>query len=444
MKQIFMSVLAGLICVFSQAQTTTLTEIFQQAASYPGLSAQSANIEAAKINYKISKREILPNLNFQAQNTYGTYQGINGAFFPTSGIFNVSGDGSSGETSVNTFISATAQWDFIQFGKHRDQVKMSKIDQDKAQTDWDLLEVELKKDLASVYISWLYSNHMMNWAKKEVERDSLILNLARSKVNSGLASAADSLLAITKLKQTLSQKKKWEAQIETSKNRITELTGMRLNDEQPAEQFLSTYQTEFLKEDSSPHPLSLSKTFEKEWLEVQEKNISHQVLPNISLLAGGMLRGVGFEDGNQWRDSYELPISNYLIGLGLSWDISGFYSKGLKKQLNQQQQIQVEEEKEVVQRHLEERENSLQNQIDKSFEEITEAEEAYEAARETFRLFKVRYESGIIDLATLLQIQQSLQFTEKSRLKAYYNYWNYWNAYAYSTADFSVLINVFN
>ncbi|HLS30745.1 MAG TPA: TolC family protein, partial [Flavobacteriaceae bacterium] len=209
--------------------------------------------------------------------------------------------------------------------------------------------------------------------------------------------------------------------------------------------FLSTLNDNLVQVEQKSHPLLEAKKQEKERLEIQEKNITHQVLPNISLLAGGMFRGVGFSDqGSQWKDSYELPINNYLVGVGMTWDISSFYDHGVKKRLNQQEQIRIKEEETAVERHLEERENSLLYHIDKSLEEIEDAEEAYAAASESYRLFKVRYESGIIDLATLLQIQQTLQFTEKSRLKAYYDYWNYWNAYAYSQADFSVLTTVFN
>jgi len=449
MKQGLLSVLLifgiGLSVSAQISENTSLTNLYKNAASYPGLKAKTAGIEAAKFNQTITKRKILPGIQFQAQNTYGSYEGTAGAFFPVGGIFNVSGDGPSSETAVNTFISATAQWDFIQFGKHRDEVKLAEIDKDKAETDFELADIDLKKEITAVYLSWQYANYMQDWAKREVERDSIILKLAQTRVNSGLASAADSLLAKTKLKQTLAQKSDWEAQMRTAENRIKEYAGISVGKEKPHQQFLSTLNDNLVQVEQKSHPLLEAKKQEKERLEIQEKNITHQVLPNISLLAGGMFRGVGFSDqGSQWKDSYELPINNYLVGVGMTWDISSFYDHGVKKRLNQQEQIRIKEEETAVERHLEERENSLLYHIDKSLEEIEDAEEAYAAASESYRLFKVRYESGIIDLATLLQIQQTLQFTEKSRLKAYYDYWNYWNAYAYSQADFSVLTTVFN
>lgn len=449
MKQGLLSVLLifgiGLTLSAQISENTSLTNLYENAASYPGLKAKTANIEAAKLNHTITKRQILPGIQLQAQNTYGSYEGTAGAFFPVGGIFNVSGDGSSGDTAVNTFISATAQWDIIQFGKHKDQVKLAQVDKNKAETNYELADVDLKKKITDIYLSWQYANYMQDWAKKEVERDSIILKLAQSRVNSGLASAADSLLAKTKLKQTLAQKNEWEAQTQTAKNRIKEYAGLAVEKENPHQQFLSTLEDGFVEQESKNHPLLEIKEQEKERLAIQEKNINHQLFPNISLLAGGMFRGVGFSnEGSQWKDSYELPINNYLVGVGMTWDISSFYDHGVKKRLNQQEQTQIKEEQEAVERHLEERESSLLYHIKKSLAEIEDTEEAYTAASESYRLFKVRYESGIIDLTTLLQIQQTLQFTEKSRLKAYYDYWNYWSAYSYAQADFSVLTTVFN
>src|SRR5699024_10083362 len=103
--------------------------------------------------------------------------------------------------------------------------------------------------------------------------------------------------------------------------------------EKPHQQFLSTLEDNLLEMQQKNHPLLEAKKREKERLAIKEKNITHEVLPNISLLAGGMFRGVGFSDeGSQWKDSYKLPINNYLVGVGLTWDISSFYDHGVKKQ----------------------------------------------------------------------------------------------------------------
>jgi len=295
-----------------------------------------------------------------------------------------------------------------------------------------------------VYLGWMYSNTMQDWAKREAERNKNLVKLSSGLVRSGLASAADSLIASTSLKQAVGQIKKWEAQTNRFKNQLFEYTGNYFKSKKVPDYFFSPTEAE-VKDSVVAHPLLTEKKQKNDALEIREKMVNHQVLPDVSLLAGGLVRGIGYGANDQaFEDSYRLPINNYLVGVGLTWDLSQWYSKRLKSQKVNQQQERVALEKEVVKRSLNEQQKSLEYHIAKAKEEIQEAEDAYHSAKESYRLFKVRYKSGLINLTTLLQIQQTLQFTEKSRIQAYYEYWQYWNNYSYARADFSILANVFN
>ena len=432
---------------YTCAQTSeniSLSQLYQKAAAYPGLQAEVSSIKSADYDYRLAKQKILPDLNLQAQNTFGTFEGAAGAFVPLPGFFNVSGEGINGNTAVNAMVSATLKWDFLRFGKYRDQVQLAQVNQDQAQTSFDIEALKLKHQVTQAYFGWIHGKAMQGWAKREAQRNKNLLQLSSSLVQSGLASAADSLIASTSLKQAVALQKKWEGQTNRFQNQLLEYTGTEVMNENVPQPFFSIKKAE-INDSALSHPLITAKEQQDKALKVRQKMVNHQVLPDVSLLAGGLVRGVGFGDDNQaFQDSYELPISNYLVGVGLTWDLSQWYSKGLKTRKVQQEQERVSQEKEVVERSLNEQQNSLQFHIEKSKEEIQEAEDAYRSASESYRLFKVRYESGLINLTTLLQIQQTLQFTEKARIQAYYDYWQYWNNYAYTQADFSVLTTVFN
>src|SRR5690606_36844590 len=90
--------------------------------NYPGVGAKISAVDAAKLNERAIKSSMLPQVKAQAQNTYGTFEGSAGAFFPQSGFFNVSGstiplEGSS--TAANSFGSAVVEWELLSFGKNR-------------------------------------------------------------------------------------------------------------------------------------------------------------------------------------------------------------------------------------------------------------------------------------------------------------------------------------
>lgn len=441
---IYIFLLGGILSGFAQESTTLkLSELFSQAAIYPALEAKTATIEIADLNHKIIKREIWPDLDLQAQNTYGTYKGLSGAVFPLSGNYNVSGLQSSG-IGVNMLISATAKWDVIQFGKHKDQVRIAGVDKDQAQVSYELEDLHLKKQITENFLNWNHSKKMTNWAKHEANRHAGLFKIAKAQASAGRSSAADSLLVKSQYKQAMANKKKWLAETRKAENKIKELTGISLASFQSSDSFFNLVPHREILKKKEEHPLLNQKDQDKNRLEIEQKNIDHSVLPNISILASGMFRGAGYSGENQWSDPYRLPVSNYLIGLGFTWELDGFYDKGLKNKRNQQQQYKVELEKKVLNRFLSEEENSLIYQLNQAEEEINETRESYYAAKKSYDLFKVRYESGLIDLPTLYQIEQSLQFSERSLIKAYHEYWIYWKDFAYVKNDYSTLIEIFN
>ncbi|MEO8773660.1 MAG: TolC family protein, partial [Gelidibacter sp.] len=84
--------LAGCQSTFAQQRVGQLNTLWDEVQrSYPGLEAREANVESAKMEEKSIFGERLPQLRAQAQNSYATYEGISGAFFPQPGLFNTSG-----------------------------------------------------------------------------------------------------------------------------------------------------------------------------------------------------------------------------------------------------------------------------------------------------------------------------------------------------------------
>ena len=187
------------------SENIPLSKLYQEAATYPGIKAETSIIRTADYDYRLAKQEILPELNLQAQHTFGTFEGAAGAFVPLPGFFNVSGEGINGNTAVNTIASATLKWDFLRFGKYRDQIELAQVNQKQAQTGFDIKVLELRHQITKAYFGWIHGKAMQVWAKREAERNKSLVKLSSSLVQSGLVAAADSLIASTRLKQAIAQ-----------------------------------------------------------------------------------------------------------------------------------------------------------------------------------------------------------------------------------------------
>ena len=66
-----------------QKNTLTLKEAFAEAdRTYPGLAERFAAVGEYQIRKKEVQSRAIPQVQLQAQNSYGTFQGSSGAFFP--------------------------------------------------------------------------------------------------------------------------------------------------------------------------------------------------------------------------------------------------------------------------------------------------------------------------------------------------------------------------
>src|SRR3546814_9031184 len=142
----------------TQQQAPTLGSLWPQVKeNYPGIGAKKAAIDAAEYNKRAVKGVMLQQVNAQAQHTYGTYEGSAGAFFPQTGLFNVSGaantlDGSSTNGSpmaANNFGSATVEWELFSFGKLRKENEAATAGYYKAVSEKEAYLLHLKKTLRS-------------------------------------------------------------------------------------------------------------------------------------------------------------------------------------------------------------------------------------------------------------------------------------------------------
>lgn len=226
---LWLAVFAALPLNAQQQIENTLGSLWSKVEeNYPGIGVKTSAIDAAKFNRRAVKGNMLPQINAQAQNTYGTYEGSAGAFFPQPGFFNVSGsamllDGSS--TAANSFGSAVVQWEVFSFGKLRKQNEAAVALYNKSVSEKDAYLLNLKKTLSERYIVLLYNAAKLNWAEKNAERLNDIRIITSGLSAAGLRPAADSLLASSSYIQAMGEHDKWSGYKNAAYIKLLELYG---------------------------------------------------------------------------------------------------------------------------------------------------------------------------------------------------------------------------
>lgn len=440
-------VLAGIKTYGQESPGLSLPDLWEEAFSnYPSLEAYRSQQRQADFNQRLTRNQYLPEVYLQAQTSLGTQNAISGSFFPLAGLYNVSGSELNGTSNhgTNTFGSVIMDWKFLQFGKQKKSQEAAKIISSQAMHRLNVEQLRMQAEISRTYFQFFYYQGMEHWAQNNTERVRAILRASASRARSGLSPGADSLLVNATLNQTSAELSLWQGRREETKIALARWLNLSANE-------LSLNESSILRsgirqglsvpeENQGLHPVLAFKGEQIAYAEKQKELASVTALPSLSLLAGAQIRGNSLNNEasfyENWEHSYNNPVHNYAVGLGLTWNLGDAFDSKLQKRRYQERVRETQAETEEVALGLRSQEEISRRQIRQSEDQIADAEQAYESAEEAYRLFEARYMSGLISITELLQIQDVLQRTEKIRIEAYYQYWIHQVNLAESTADF--------
>ena len=436
---------------FSQERRLSLSEAWEAAFSgYPGLSEKQALIRESEYQKRELQNDFLPNLQLQVQNSYGTFAGSTGAFFPLPGTFNVSGNPaiSGASAAANTFGSVLMDWHVFEFGRQRKAIQAAQANIQKAESTFDATKLSVQAKVSRLYSDILYTGSKLQWAKDNAERVKEIVELSKTLAEAGLKPGADTLLAASSYLQTLGELDDWKGQLEASKVRLTELVPV---DEKNVGFSFSNYlsATPLSPADTSAtgHPYLNVISDQLENDKIRTEVVARKLFPSVSILGGLSSRGSGIgSDGvvnSGWSSGFNNQNSNYLIGLGLTWNISSAFNSITERNRIKQQQAATQSRFEAQSLQLNTGLQSVNSRLTESKKRVEKTNGAVDKARKAYELYLSRYQNGLINLTELLQIQLLLQQSEKVNIEAYQQFWDQVIARSELSGDFSYLSNQF-
>ena len=447
-------ILAAPSTVEAQEQNGLLGELWGKIEEkYPGVASKESKVNAAKLEEQVVKGERLPQVKGQAQNTYSTYEGTMGAFFPQAGLINVSGsDNLTGASfSPNTYASATIEWELFSFGKMQNKSKAAKSNTNRIQSEKEAYLLSLKRDLSNRFLQLLYSESQLVWNNKNLERLYSVRGITASLARAGIKSAADSLLASSSYSQALGENEKIKGQKHAALIKLLELTGEE--EEVSLQNSISKFldPKKILEESShnihSNHPALNAVEETKKQLEYSGKSQKRAALPTINLLAGYAYRGTGIGKDHvvsgKWKDGFSNTANNALVGIGITWNITDLYTQKKKGNSLVKEAESVDYLYKQYELAMQADLSATQNKITHQYVEVQRTKDAQEQAASAYEMYFSRYKSGLMDLSTLLQIQQLLEQAENKHIEAAYGYWNLLAVEAALIADFDYLFNNF-
>lgn len=439
--------------LYAQNKVYSLQDVWKKTLQqYPSLASRKYQIEQQELNKELVKKERLPEVNVQGQQTYGSYNGVAGSFFPLSGIYNTSGSdkGLNGQpkTVSNLYASAVAQWNFIQFGRIKANVNVADAAIHLSRTALTREELRLQTIAAQQYFDVLQSSAFLSISKADVQRLKDLFELSKAQADAGLRPGADTLLIKSNYYQIKGLVNEQQALFETAMLQLASFIGEDVNSFTIDTSLYNTNKTDadLTSADSlNNHPYLQYLNANVLYANASLQAVKRLPYPSAGLLAGAGIRGSGINSSGTVNNSISDPWKNntagYLVGVGVTWNLSSLYQNKVKQKMAEKEIQSAKSDYAEANLQLNTAYNAAISRWKQQRQKVTDSRTALTASQQAYDLYVTRYESGLINLIELLQLQKTLQEAESNFAKATAAYWNELIIQSESTGNLSLLLS---
>lgn len=460
-KHFFLGFLSILIITRAHAQKIlTIKEAEQTAlANYGTIKAKANQLNASKAYLTETRAEQLPDVNLSAQQDYGTINGQNGPLYGYRG-FSVASSGpalpnQNWKAAFGALYLANVSWDFFAFGRATEKVKVqrSAVSRDES----DLVQEQFQHEIrvASTYLNLLAAQQLSRAQEDNLNRAIELQKVVAARVKNGLNAGVDSS----------------QANAEVSNARIA-LTNTRQTEQEQGNllaQYLGIPPQEFVldsafvtKAPANADPQSQVSNENHPLLQFYQNRIgvSDQLAkyyntfkyPVFSFFGTYQGRGSGFKpdigtNPNDYTGSYTSGVDptrfNYLIGVGLIWNITNPFRVRYQVQSQKFTSAQYKDEYDLVSKQLTAQQALAEIRISNALKNFHEVPEEVKAATDAYHQKLTLYKNG---LSNIVDFTQALYTLNRAEIDNYIAKNNVWQAVLYkaaATGDFGIFINNF-
>lgn len=409
----------------------TLPEALKLAlTNYQLLQAKENYVKASAESVETARKDALPDLTLSAENDFGTLNGMNGLPSGQPGITTLTAGPATSNQSWNAAFGALyvagIDWNLYSFGLQRSHVAAAR-----GQNDQDLADLRQEQFRQQVRVTGAYLNLQSAQRLRMAMEDNLrraiqLRDIIQSRTAGGLNPGVDSSLAnaeVSRARLSLIDARSYE---QKQSEQLSVQLGVTPQD------FIldSVFAVRLPRDLSDPLPAAgLAQHPILQWLGSRVRTsdlladyLYKTGLPRFSFFGVMQDRGSGFggnyatdqaDYSNGYFNGVNPTRTNYLIGIGLTWDVTGFSksrsmvasqrwrSAGLRDEFNLEQ-------------------NQLTNQLALSDRQLGDALAKYQetpiqlqSAMDAYHQKEALYENG---LTTLVEVTQTLFILNRAEI----------------------------
>ncbi|MGZ3871560.1 MAG: TolC family protein [Mucilaginibacter sp.] len=418
-----------------QSSPITLKELLSRVdQKAPALLTDSAAILIKQAQANEIRDNWLPNLRLNYQADIGTSNNVTGPYFGFGMI--PSSSGGIHNTNVTTAVGdnlgiAALDWEIYNFGKYSAENKVANSDIAVEQNQFARSKYQLQAYTISNYLQLLRFQDFLDIQYRNILRNQQIRNSVESLAKSGIRAGVDTSIAEAELSKARLNYIELKNQLKQLQLRLSAISGLPYQSIIPD----TTFELNLINQpnaylfipDTANHPLI---NFYKS---VYQNNLQREDLvkklynPKISLEAAAWGRGSSINGSGQYNDistGYGFQRGNYLVGLGISYNLFDLRRRQLKLRTQQASTNYAMKELQEQQQLLAVSASQADVEMQTALERLKEIPRQLKAANDGYRQKLSLYKSGLTDIIELNAALNILYRAETDYMQAKYEYAN--------------------
>jgi adhesin transport system outer membrane protein len=448
-------VLLLLISVSVQAQQpVSLKQLLMQAdKNAPALITDSSAIRIRQAEATETRNNWLPNLKLNYQADIGTSNNVTGPYFGFGII--PSSSGGIHTTNVTSALStnlgiAAFDWELYNFGAYGAQNRVANSGIKVEQSNFAQSKYQLQAYIINNYLRLLSLQDYLTIQYRNIQRDQEILRSISSLTKSGVRPGVDTSIAnaeLSKARLTYIELNNQVKQVQIQLSAISGLPYQNIIADTAVTNQLMTLPVQQFTTDTVNHPFINYYQSLYQNSKEREGLVKKQFNPKIFLEAAAWTRGSSVDpEGNYNSLSNGLGFgrSNYLVGLGVSYNLFDIRRRQLKLRTQRTEtdyaRNKLEEEKNALAASA----NQANAEMETARQRMQEIPHQLKAANDGYRQKLSLYKSGLTDIIELNAALNILYRAETDYAQAKYDYNNALFGQAMTQNQVGTILNLLN
>lgn len=451
-KLIFCGIFVLLNGIFhlNWAQTTTLTlqEAIDRAnTQHPVIKSAGQQSEIKAQAFKLTNKDLLPEVNLYAQTSLGTFNNITGMYIPQTGLWPISGppsDGNNGQPAWGSVLGAGFSWEPFTFGERKNRIQQAEADYQSSRRELELVRFNHLSNIIHQYLTTLAAQKNIEAMQANLERTEEAYKTIYALTVSELRPGVDTALAQAEVSRAKINVREAQKAFQVAQARLAELI-YRDDDFQLEETPFYTKLPERELTEPTTHPLIQVYESRIEYDQLGLLSTKKAYYPEIRLTGTYYIRGSGVANDltadHNASAGFNFERYNYGIGLALSLPILDYARYGHQVKMQESRLAATRFALETQELAITQQLRSASEQMEAALFSANETPVQLRASQYGYEMMRARYESGLVNFQELVQTQYLLTEAEVNDINAKISAWQALLQQAAACGDLSLFLN---